>query len=96
MCPDVEFTYQDKFPQVLGEFVWTGFDYLGEPTPFWSWRDKDTNDWPSRSSYFGIRSTWPDSPRIATISTRASGPPSPWCTCCRIGIGKARKVRRFP
>ena len=36
-CPDVEFTYQDKFPKVLGEFVWTGFDYLGEPTPFfWS------------------------------------------------------------
>jgi beta-galactosidase len=30
---------------VSGMFVWTGFDYLGEPTPFW---------WPSRSSYFGI------------------------------------------
>src|SRR5260370_26482900 len=28
-CPDVEFTYQDKFPQVLGQFVWTWFDYLG-------------------------------------------------------------------
>ncbi len=28
-----------------GIYVWTGFDYLGEPTPFW---------WPSRSSYFGI------------------------------------------
>ncbi len=51
-CPDVEFTYQDKFPQVLGEFVWTGFDYLGEPTPFWSW--KGANDWPARSSYFGM------------------------------------------
>ena len=54
MCPDVEFTYQDKLPQVLGEFVWTGFDYLGEPTPFWNWRDKDANDWPARSSYFGF------------------------------------------
>jgi len=32
-------------PWVAGEFVWTGFDYLGEPTPF---------QWPSRSSYFGI------------------------------------------
>ncbi len=32
-------------PWVAGEFVWTGFDYLGEPTPF---------GWPSRSSYFGI------------------------------------------
>jgi len=28
-----------------GQFIWTGFDYLGEPTPYW---------WPSRSSYFGI------------------------------------------
>jgi beta-galactosidase len=54
MCPDVEFTYQDKLPQVLGEFVWTGFDYLGEPTPFWNWRDENANDWPARSSYFGF------------------------------------------
>ncbi|MGA9965305.1 MAG: beta-galactosidase GalB [Terriglobales bacterium] len=56
-CPDVEFTYQDKFPKVLGEFVWTGFDYLGEPTPFF-WSGEDMNleapDWPSRSSYFGM------------------------------------------
>ncbi|MGA2041660.1 MAG: beta-galactosidase GalB [Bryobacteraceae bacterium] len=54
MCPDVEFSYQDKFPQVLGQFVWTGFDYIGEPTPFWGWQDKEANDWPSRSSYFGF------------------------------------------
>jgi beta-galactosidase len=47
--PDPEFASQDKFPQVLGEFVWTGFDYLGEPTPYGS-----AQDWPSRSSYFGI------------------------------------------
>ena len=33
-CPDVEFASQDRFPQVLGEFVWTGFDYIGEPTPY--------------------------------------------------------------
>ncbi len=32
--PDVEFAAQDKHPEVLGEFVWTGFDYLGEPTPY--------------------------------------------------------------
>jgi beta-galactosidase len=53
----VEFTYQDRFPQVLGEFVWTGFDYIGEPTPFfWSGEDvsMDMPDWPSRSSYFGM------------------------------------------
>lgn len=32
--PDTEFAGQDKNPFVAGEFVWTGFDYLGEPTPF--------------------------------------------------------------
>ena len=32
--PDVEFDAQEKNPNVLGEFVWTGFDYLGEPTPY--------------------------------------------------------------
>jgi beta-galactosidase len=46
--PDTEFTAQDRFPFVGGEFVWTGFDYLGEPTPWGGGND------PSRSSYFGI------------------------------------------
>jgi beta-galactosidase len=32
--PDQEFAALDKFPGIAGEFVWTGFDYLGEPTPF--------------------------------------------------------------
>ena len=34
-----------KYDHVAGQYIWTGFDYLGEPTPYW---------WPSRSSYFGI------------------------------------------
>ncbi len=42
--PDKEFGAQDHYPFVAGEFVWTGWDYLGEPTPFDA----------SRSSYFGI------------------------------------------
>ncbi|MFO7869912.1 MAG: beta-galactosidase GalB [Kiritimatiellia bacterium] len=46
-APDVEFAAQDKCPFIFGEFVWTGFDYLGEPTPY-------NRQWPSRSSYFGI------------------------------------------
>lgn len=55
--PDAEFMQLEKYPQVLGEFVWTGFDYLGEPTPYGG-RDNTTDgrwnaDWPSRSSYFG-------------------------------------------
>ena len=45
--PEDDFILQDDKPWVIGEFVWTGFDYLGEPTPY------DTS-WPSRSSYFGI------------------------------------------
>ena len=44
--PDREFEGQDRNPFVAGEFVWTGFDYFGEPTPF------DTGV--ARSSYFGI------------------------------------------
>jgi beta-galactosidase len=32
--PDKQFEILDKYPAVLGEFVWTGFDYLGEPTPY--------------------------------------------------------------
>ncbi|KAI0395575.1 glycoside hydrolase family 2 protein [Xylariaceae sp. FL0594] len=42
--PDKVFEMQDRYPYVAGEFVWTGFDYIGEPTPYDS----------SRSSYFGI------------------------------------------
>jgi beta-galactosidase len=54
-CPDLEFTYQDMFPNVLGEFVWTGFDYIGEPTPYFGWQGQDnSHDWPARSSYFGM------------------------------------------
>jgi len=34
--PDVQFRTNAKYPNLLGEFVWTGFDYLGEPTPFGS------------------------------------------------------------
>ena len=45
--PDDDFVLQDDKPWVIGEFVWTGFDYLGEPTPY-------DEAWPSRSSYFGI------------------------------------------
>lgn len=32
--PDQQFTINDRYPAVLGEFVWTGFDYIGEPTPY--------------------------------------------------------------
>ena len=46
-------TRRTVLPNVLGEFVWTGFDYLGEPTPFFNGAPART-DWPARSSYFGM------------------------------------------
>lgn len=45
--PDTEFKQQDECDFISGEFVWTGFDYLGEPTPY-------NSGTPARSSYFGI------------------------------------------
>ena len=45
--PDDDWRWQDDKPWVIGEFVWTGYDYLGEPSPYDEY-------WPSRSSYFGI------------------------------------------
>jgi len=45
--PDDDWVWQDTKDWVIGEFVWTGYDYLGEPSPYDEY-------WPSRSSYFGI------------------------------------------
>lgn len=46
--PDLDFAADEDFPWMLGQFVWTGFDYLGEPTPY------GTDAWPSHSSMFGF------------------------------------------
>ncbi|MDR2414475.1 MAG: DUF4982 domain-containing protein [Odoribacteraceae bacterium] len=46
--PDEDFALADDYSWTLGQFVWTGFDYLGEPTPY------DVNAWPNHSSLFGI------------------------------------------
>lgn len=45
--PEDDWIWHEDHPWAIGEFVWTGFDYLGEPTPYYS-------DWPSHSSLFGI------------------------------------------
>lgn len=45
--PEDDFVQHEDRPYCIGEFVWTGFDYLGEPTPYYT-------DWPSHSSLFGI------------------------------------------
>lgn len=66
-----ELSAQQDCPFISGEFIWTGFDYLGEPTPYFT-------EWPSRSSYFGVvdlaglpknryylyRSVWTDIPTL--------------------------------
>lgn len=46
--PDLDFARADDHEWTLGQFVWTGFDYLGEPSPY------DTDAWPNHSSMFGI------------------------------------------
>jgi len=46
--PDEDFALADDYNWTIGQFVWTGFDYLGEPSPY------DTDAWPSHSSLFGI------------------------------------------
>jgi beta-galactosidase len=69
--PDVEFKLQDDFEWLAGQFVWSGFDYHGEPDPF-------EDMWPAHSSYFGIidicgfpkdrfylyQSQWTDEPMV--------------------------------
>ncbi len=66
-----EIAAQKDNPQIMGEFIWTGFDYIGEPTPYYT-------EWPARSSYFGVvdlaglpknryylyRSVWTDIPTL--------------------------------
>lgn len=37
--------YYNDLPFIGGQFIWSGFDYIGEPTPY---------GWPARSSYFGV------------------------------------------
>ncbi len=46
--PDIDFAAADDNQWEIGQFVWTGFDYLGEPSPY------DTDAWPNHSSMYGI------------------------------------------
>ena len=51
--PDDDWKMQEDRDWTVGEFVWTGYDYLGEPTPYDEY-------WPSRSSHLLPHWTWPD------------------------------------
>ncbi|MFJ1261070.1 DUF4982 domain-containing protein [Capnocytophaga canis] len=44
--PEDDWIQHEDLPYTIGEFIWTGFDYLGEPTPYYV-------EWPAHSSYFG-------------------------------------------
>lgn len=46
--PEYDFVMDDDTDWCMGQFVWTGFDYIGEPTPY------DTDAWPNHTSVFGI------------------------------------------
>ncbi len=55
--PDDDMMWQQEEPYIAGEFVWSGFDYLGEPTPYdnrWAADHDLPAEAASRSSYFGI------------------------------------------
>ena len=45
--PDCDLAMHEDYPWAIGQFVWTGFDYLGEPTPY------EDYGWPNHSSMFG-------------------------------------------
>jgi beta-galactosidase len=75
--------YADRH-YLAGMFVWTGFDYRGEPTPF---------GWPAIASQFGILDLC-GFPKDARTIFKPGGATSRCCTFSRTGTGRARKARR--
>ena len=70
-----------KYDFLSGMFIWTGFDYLGEPTPYTG----------HRAAHTLVLSIWPVSLKMFIICTKASGPIKPCCTFFRTGTGKPGK-----
>ena len=64
-------------PYCAGQFIWTGFDYIGEPTPF---------NFPARSSYFGLVDL-AGFPKDSYYCTRVNGPISLCCMSSHTGTG---------
>ena len=69
----------EENPFIMGQFIWTGFDYIGEPTPF---------GWPARSSFFGIV----DLAGMYIICIRAAGVPT-WMCCISSRTGTTSPAR---
>ena len=80
-APDVEFAMLDRLPNIAGEFVWTGSDYLGEPTPYFQrarGRTKATGPRAAPTSASSI-SRVPEGPLLPVsepLEPRADGAPS--------------------
>ena len=91
--PDIDFALAEDHEWTIGQFVWTGFDYLGEPSPY------DTDAWPNHSSMFGIidlASIPKDRYYLYRSSTEAYGTRMPrHFIYCLTGTGKDMKVRTY-
>ena len=81
-CPDLEFFAQDVNPEVAGEYVWTGFDYLGEPTPYNLDKSNENN----------FRDMSPEERKKALEEMRARG----LCAPCRSSFFGILDLAGFP
>jgi len=66
--PDQQWALMDRIPAVFGEFVWTGFDYLGEPTPF----SEDLSGLSAGSKRYETMKVRLDKMGVAEIPSRSS------------------------
>lgn len=78
---------------IAGEFVWTGFDYIGEPTP---WNNSNSQSDPNypKSSYFGIIDT-AGLKKMHIIYIKVNGQKNQWYIYYRIGIGRMKKKEKM-
>ncbi len=96
-CPDVEFSRLEAVPSVLGEFVWTGFDYLGEPTPYFAWnKPRDREGLAVAQLLLRDRRPrrLPEGPLLPLPEPVDQG--SRWSTCCRTGTGRDSEGQPIP
>ena len=89
--PDTQFATNYRYPHLLGEYVWTGFDYLGEPTPF---NSDNTNLLNFRTD--PSKRAEPDSRKTVIICISRIGVRiSRWHIFCRIGTGPVVRGKSF-
>jgi len=84
--PDVEFTYQDKFRRCSASSSGPASTISASRRPS-GVAGQESQDWPSRSSYFGFIDL-AGFPKDRYYLYQSQWSAKPWCTCCRIGIGR--------